>query len=35
MLFIVTPAWLVFKWLRKRIPWPVKAATVSVPDPGE
>jgi Domain of unknown function (DUF4349) len=35
MLFIVIPAWLVFKWLRKRIPWPVKAATVSVTDPGE
>jgi hypothetical protein len=35
MLFIVIPAWLVFKWLRKRIPWPAKAATVSVTDPGE
>jgi len=35
MLFIMIPAWLVFKWLRKRIPWPVKAATVSVTDPGE
>jgi uncharacterized protein DUF4349 len=35
MLFIVIPAWLVFRWLRKRIPWPVKAATVSVTDPGE
>jgi uncharacterized protein DUF4349 len=35
MLFIVIPALLVFKWLRKRIPWPVKAATVSVTDPGE
>jgi len=34
-LFIVAPAWLAFKWLRKRIPWPVKAATVSVTDPGE
>jgi hypothetical protein len=35
MVFILIPAWLVFKWLRKRIPWPVKAATVSVTDPGE
>jgi Domain of unknown function (DUF4349) len=35
MLFIVIPVWLVFKWLRKRIPWPVKAATVSVTDTGE
>lgn len=35
MVFIVIPAWLVFKWLRKRIPWPAKAATVSVTDPGE
>jgi hypothetical protein len=33
MLFIVIPAWLVFRWLRKRIPWPAKAATVT--DPGE
>ena len=35
MVFIVIPALLVFKWLRKRITWPVKAATVSVTDPGE
>jgi len=34
-LFIVVPAWLVFKWLRKRIPWPAKAAAVSAADPGE
>src|SRR5262245_4491204 len=35
MLFIVTPAWLVFKWLRRRMPWPAKAAALSVTDPGE
>jgi hypothetical protein len=35
-LFIVAPAWFVIKWLRRRIPWPVKAAAaVSVTDPGE
>jgi hypothetical protein len=35
MLFIVAPAWLVFKWLRRRMPWPVKAAAASATDPGE
>src|SRR5215510_7079395 len=35
MLFIVAPAWLVFKWLRRRMPWPAKAAALSVTDPGE
>lgn len=35
-LFIVAPAWFVFKWLRRRFPWPAKAAAaVSVTDPGE
>jgi hypothetical protein len=34
-LFILGPAWLVFKWLRKRIPWPTKAAVASASDPGE
>src|SRR5215813_10908618 len=35
MLFIVAPAWLVFKWLRRRMPWPAKAAAASATDPGE
>src|SRR5262245_11540063 len=35
MLFIVAPAWLVFKWLRRRMPWPAKAAALSAADPGE
>jgi hypothetical protein len=35
MLFIVAPAWLVFKWLRRRMPWPPKAAAASAADPGE
>jgi hypothetical protein len=35
MLFIVAPAWLVFKWLRRRMPWPAKAAAVSATAPGE
>jgi hypothetical protein len=35
MLFIVAPAWLVFKWLRRRMPWPAKAAAASAADPGE
>jgi len=34
-LFILAPAWLVFKWLRKRLPWPVKAAAATATDPGE
>jgi Domain of unknown function (DUF4349) len=34
-LFILLPAWFVFKWLRKRISWPVKAAAVSVTNPAE
>jgi Domain of unknown function (DUF4349) len=34
-LFILLPAWFVFKWLRKRISWPVKAAAVSVTTPAE
>jgi uncharacterized protein DUF4349 len=34
-LFIVAPAWFVFKWLRRRIPWPAKAAAASATDPGE
>jgi hypothetical protein len=35
MLFIVAPAWLVFKWLRRRMPWPAKAVAASATDPGE
>src|SRR5262245_17998012 len=35
MLFIVAPAWLVFKWLRRRMPWPAKAAAANATDPGE
>jgi hypothetical protein len=35
MLFIVAPAWLVFKWLRRRVPWPAKAAAAIATDPGE
>lgn len=34
-LFILAPAWFVFKWLRKRIPWPAKTAAVSAANPGE
>ena len=34
-LFILAPAWLVFKWLRRRIPWPAKAAAASATNPGE
>ena len=34
-LFILAPAWFVFKWLRRRIPWPVKAATLSAASPSE
>ena len=34
-LFILAPAWFVFKWLRRRIPWPAKAAAASATDPGE
>src|SRR5262249_5807705 len=35
ILFIVAPAWLVFKGLRRRMPWPEKAAAASATDPGE
>src|SRR5262249_11250907 len=34
-LFILLPAWFVFRWLRKRIPWPAKTAAVSATNPGE
>jgi hypothetical protein len=34
-LFILAPAWLVFKWLRRRVPWPAKATAVSAADSGE
>jgi hypothetical protein len=34
-LFILAPAWFVFKWLRRRIPWPEKTAPMSVTNPGE
>jgi hypothetical protein len=34
-LFILAPAWFVFKWLRRRFPWPEKSASVSVTNPGE
>ena len=34
-LFILAPAWLVFKWLRRRLPWPAKAAAATATDPGE
>jgi hypothetical protein len=34
-LFILLPAWFVFKWLRKRVHWPVKAAAASATTAGE
>jgi hypothetical protein len=34
-LFILTPAWFAFKWLRKRVPWPAKEIAVSVVNPTE
>jgi hypothetical protein len=34
-LFILAPAWFVFKWLRKRIPWQAKEAALSVTNQGE
>jgi hypothetical protein len=34
-LFILAPAWLVFKWLRRRIPWLTKAAAASATNSGE
>jgi len=34
-LFILAPVWFVFKWLRRRFPWPAKAAAVSVTNPSE
>jgi hypothetical protein len=34
-LFILAPAWLVFKWLRRRLPWPAKVAAATATDPGE
>jgi hypothetical protein len=34
-LFILTPAWFVFKWLRRRFPWPAKEAAVSAANPAE
>jgi hypothetical protein len=34
-LLILAPGWFVFKWLRRRIPWPEKAAAMSVTTPGD
>ncbi|MBO0860316.1 MAG: DUF4349 domain-containing protein [Chloracidobacterium sp.] len=34
-LFILAPAWFVFKWLRKRVPWPAKEIVASVVNPTE
>jgi len=34
-LFIVAPAWLVLRWMRRRIPWPAKAVAASATDSGE
>jgi hypothetical protein len=34
-LFILAPAWLVFKWLRKRFPWPAKEVAASAASPIE
>jgi hypothetical protein len=34
-LFILAPVWFVFKWLRRRFPWPAKAAALSVTNPSE
>ncbi|MGH9768049.1 MAG: DUF4349 domain-containing protein [Blastocatellia bacterium] len=34
-LFILLPAWFVFKWMRRRITWPGRTAPVSVTNPSE
>ncbi|MGH9755712.1 MAG: DUF4349 domain-containing protein [Blastocatellia bacterium] len=34
-LFILLPAWYVFKWLRRRVTWPAKTAAVSAANPSE
>jgi hypothetical protein len=34
-LFILAPAWFVFKWLRKRVHWPAKEIVASVVNPTE
>lgn len=34
-LFILLPAWFGFKWLRRRISWPARAAAAHAPNPGE
>lgn len=34
-LFILLPAWFVFKWLRRRGAWPAKTAAVSATNPSE
>jgi Domain of unknown function (DUF4349) len=34
-LFILTPAWFAFKWLRRRIPWPAKQVVVSMENQGD
>ncbi len=34
-LFILAPAWFVFKWLRRRMTWPVKTAAASATNPSE
>ena len=34
-LFIIAPGWFVFKWMRKRFPWPVKQAAAPATSPTE
>lgn len=34
-LFILAPAWFVFKWFRRRMPWPAKQAAVSIENQGD
>jgi hypothetical protein len=34
-LFILAPAWFVFKWLRRRMTWPVKTAAANATNPSE
>ena len=35
MMFILLPGWFVIKWLRRRIPWPERAAAASATSPNE
>jgi len=34
-MFILLPGWFVIKWLRRRIPWPERAAAASATSPNE